>query len=156
MNDVQVRERADASPEQLTADLESAAERGIRTRRRIPTAVRALRVPFGPPLGWRSIGYLMDRIYTRDAWMHRIDIAWATGRPLELTADHDGRLVADVVAEWAKAHAHPFRLTLTGSAGGEWSSGVGGPILTLDAVDFARTVSGRAAGDGLLGQQVPF
>ena len=156
MNDVQVRERADASPKQLRADLESAAERGIRARRRISTVVRSLRVPFGPPLGVRSIGYLMDRIYTRDAWMHRIDIAWATGPPLDLTADHDGRLVADVVAEWAKAHAQPYNLTLTGSAGGRWSSGVGGSILTLDAVDFARVVSGRAVGDGLLAQQVPF
>ncbi|MDX1382582.1 MAG: hypothetical protein R3190_03005, partial [Thermoanaerobaculia bacterium] len=45
---------------------------------------------------------LFDTILTRDTWMHRTDLAEATGRPLELTADHDGRIVADVVAEWAR------------------------------------------------------
>ena len=104
----------------------------------------------------RSVGYLMDRIYTRDAWMHRIDIAFATRRTLDLTADHDGRLVADVVDEWANAHGRPYDLTSTGPAGGRWSSGAGGATMTLDAVAFCRVLSGRAAGDGLLAQQVPF
>ena len=45
---------------------------------------------------WR-MGYLVDIILTRDTWMHRVDIARATGRPMELTAEHDGRIVADVV-----------------------------------------------------------
>jgi len=156
MNDVQVRERADLSPTRLIADLACAGGRGIRARKRIPAFVRALRIPFGPPLGVRSVGYLMDRIYTRDAWMHRIDIAFATGRPLDITADHDGRLVADVVDEWANVHGRPYDLTLTGPAGGRWSSGAGGASLTLDAVDFCRVLSGRAEGDGLLAQQVPF
>jgi hypothetical protein len=98
----------------------------------------------------------MDRIYTRDAWMHRIDLARATGRPLVLTPDHDGRLMADVVAEWASAHGRPFRLVLTGPAGGAWTDGDGGAGLTLDAVEFARTASGRVAGTGLLAHQVPF
>lgn len=39
--------------------------------------------------------------------MHRIDISRATGRPLTLTADHDGVLVADVVHEWAGRHGTP-------------------------------------------------
>jgi len=129
---------------------------GRRCRRRIPAAVRVLRVPFGPPLGFRSIGYLMDRIYTRDAWMHRIDISTATSRPLVLTADHDGRIVDDIVREWAHDHRQPYRLTLTGPAGGEWSSETGADPLTLDAVLFCRIMAGRVAGDGLLHQQVPF
>ena len=33
---------------------------------------------------------------------------------MELTAGHDGRLVADVVTEWARRHGQPFTLTLTG------------------------------------------
>ena len=43
----------------------------------------------------------MDMVWTRDVWMHRIDITRATGRPLvgKLTAEHDGRIVADIVAE---------------------------------------------------------
>jgi uncharacterized protein (TIGR03083 family) len=155
MNAVQVQERADARPDQLCNDLALTGARAVRRRSRLPAAVRALPIPFGPPLGTKPLGHLMDRIYTRDAWMHRIDIARATGRPLELTADHDGRIVADVVAEWARAHGQPYRLTLTGPAGGSWSHGDGEP-LTLDAIEFCRILSGRAAGSGLLAHAVPF
>lgn len=112
-------------------------------------------MPFGPPLGLRSVGYLMDCIYTRDAWMHRIDLARATGRELVVTADHDGRLVADVVREWARAHAQPYRLVLTGPAGGAFGA-AHGRHLELDAVQFCRAVSGRAPGEGLLATPVPF
>ena len=123
---------------------------------RIPAPLRAIRIPFGPPLGTRPLGYLMDRIYTRDAWLHRVDLARATDRALELTADHDGRIIADIVAEWATVHGQPYRLTLTGPAGGTWSRGQDGEQLTLDAVEFARVLSGRAEGTGLLAHAVPF
>ena len=156
INDVQVGERRDRSPEQLLTELAAVGERGLRARRRLPAPLRALPVPFGPPLGTRPLGYLMDRIYTRDAWLHRIDICRATGREPVLTADHDGRLVADVVAEWARVHGRPYRLTLTGPAGGSWSSGTDGEEITLDAVEFCRTLSGRSAGTGLLTTGVPF
>jgi len=156
MNDVEVLERAELPPDRLLTDLAAAAERGVRARRRIPAAIRALRVPFGPPLGVRSVGYLMDRVYTRDAWMHRVDITRATSRPMVLTPEHDGRLVADVVREWARDHGKPFELTLTGPAGGHFSKGTGGQRLTLDAVQFCRILSGRAMGDGLLDRQLPF
>jgi uncharacterized protein (TIGR03083 family) len=156
INAVQVRERAGATPEELRRELADAGARGVRSRRRLPAVMRAVPVPFGPPVGTKPLGYLMDRIYTRDVWMHRVDIARATGRPLVLTADHDGRIVADVVTEWAATHGRPFRLTLTGPAGGTWSQGTGGEELILDAVEFCRIVSGRAKGAGLLGHAVPF
>ena len=156
MNAVQVQERADADPARLRADLESIGARAVRRRSGLPAPLRALRVPFGPPLGTKPLGYLMDRIYTRDAWMHRMDIARATGRSPELTAEHDGRIVADVVAEWAGVHDQPYRLTLTGPAGGSWSAGAGGEEITLDAVEFCRILSGRVPGSGLLAQSVPF
>jgi uncharacterized protein (TIGR03083 family) len=156
MNDVQVLERADRTPAELVEDLARAGRRGVRARRRLPAPLRALPVPFGPPLGVRPVGYLMDRIYTRDAWLHRVDIARATGRPLELTPDHDGRLVDDVVREWAGAHQAPYRLILTGPAGGTWNRGEGGEEHELDAVELCRVVSGRAEGAGLLGVRVPF
>lgn len=157
MSAVQVAERAGLAPVRLRAQLSAAATRGVRARSRWPAPLRGVRVPFGPPLGWRPLGYLTDRIYTRDAWMHRIDIARATGRSLHLTASHDGRLVADVVAEWAGDHGQPFRLELTGPAGGAWQRGTGGPVLVLDAVELARVLSGRApAPHPLLGHQVAF
>ena len=80
----------------------------------------------------------MDVIYTRDTWMHRVDLAQATGLPLELTADHDGRLVADVVRDWADRHGRPFRIQLDGPAGGSYAQGVGGEEHNLDAVEFCR------------------
>lgn len=103
INAVQVRERAEATPAALLAELEETVPRSLRARGRLPAPLRALRVPFGPPLGVRPLGYLMGRIYTRDAWMHRVDVARATGRELVLTQGHDGRIVADTVEEWARA-----------------------------------------------------
>lgn len=156
INAVQVAEREQATPDQLVTALEDASRRGVRRRRRLPAPVRAIPVPFGPPLGVRSVGYLMDRIYTRDAWLHRVDISRATGRPLELTGDHDGRIVADVVEEWLRTHGQSCRVSLSGPAGGDWRQGAGGEEVRLDAVEFCRTVSGRARGEGLLAVGVPF
>src|ERR1039458_3637986 len=96
---------------------------------------------------WR-FGYLVDTIFTRDTWMHRLDISRATGHQMTLTADHDGRLVDDVVGEWARRHGQPFNLTLTGPAGGRWQvdgGGGGGEQLDLDALDFCWFEIGRAS-----------
>lgn len=156
INEVQVRERADHAPERLLRDLAEVAPHAVRARTRLPRLLRALPMPFGPPLGTKPLGYLMDRIYTRDVWLHRVDLSRATGRDLQLTADHDARLVADVVVEWADLHGQPFELHLTGTAGGRWRRGSDGPLIEIDAVEFCRTLSGRAAGTGLLATRVNF
>jgi len=88
--------------------------------------------------------------------MHRVDLTRAIGRALVLTQDHDAVIVADIVSEWAARHAQPYQLQLTGPAGGTWSSGSGGEAITLDAIDFCRTLSGRIPATGLLATQVPF
>lgn len=156
MNAVQVRERADRTSDELVSELVDVAPRAVRARRRLPRPLRALPVPFGSPLGTRPLGYLTDCIYTRDVWLHRIDISRATGRPPALTADHDALIVADVVAEWARTHGRPYALTLTGPAGGIWSEAPGGEGIELDAVQFCRLVSGRGPASGLLAVRVPF
>jgi hypothetical protein len=107
-------------------------------------------------IGPRTIGYLVDTILTRDTWMHRIDIARAIGTPPALTHDHDGALVADVVTEWAGRHGKPYQLNLSGTAGGTFNFGTGGPTLYLDAIEFVRTLSGRELGTELLAVPVPF
>jgi uncharacterized protein (TIGR03083 family) len=110
----------------------------------------------GGPERWR-LGYLVDVVLTRDTWMHRSDLAEATGRPMSLTAEHDGRIVADAVAEWARRHGQAFVLELTGPAGGTFVHGAGGEHVTCDAVELCRILSGRpAATEGLLSVQVPF
>lgn len=74
-----------------------------------------------------------------------------------LTPEHDGRLVADVVGEWARRHGRPFTLRLTGPAGGHFAAGGGGDeTVELDAVEFCRILSGRAPGVGLLARPVRF
>jgi len=62
------------------------------------------------------------------------------------------------VAEWARRHGRPFTLELTGTAGGTFTEGGPGAAATttLDAVELCRIFSGRATGDGLLTQEVPF
>jgi len=88
--------------------------------------------------------------------MHRVDASRATGRDMVLSADHDGRIVADVVDEWARRHGRSFSLELTGPAGGQFRAGESGEPLVLDAVDFCRILCGRASGEGLLATIVPF
>jgi hypothetical protein len=105
---------------------------------------------------WWALGFLIDIVLTRDVWMHRADISRATGKPMLLTADHDGVLVADVVKEWASRHQQDFRLRLSGPAGGAWSRGSGGESIELDAVEFCRILSGRGTATGLLSVEVPF
>jgi hypothetical protein len=97
------------------------------------------------------------------AWMHRIDACRATGAELALDDAHDGRIVADVVAEWARRHGRSFSLVLTGPAGGrfafESSSGSTSDAtesVEMDAVEFCRILAGRAEGAGLLTTIVPF
>ena len=161
----QVEERQHLGPEELRAELRRAVPRGARGRRRLPGLVRRRRLPGaevinGVPEKW-SFGYVTDVILTRDPWMHRLDLARATSREPVLTADHDGVLVADIVAEWVRRHGQPYRLQLTGPAGGSWSSGTGGVEIVMDAADFCRVISGRPGPDGgqplgLLSTQVPF
>jgi hypothetical protein len=117
-----------------------------------------VRLKQDPPFDTRrwKLGYLVDTIFTRDTWMHRLDICRATGRDMVVAPEHDGRLVADVVAEWARLHGQPFTLTLAGLGGGRWCAGNGGDQLELGALDFAWILAARAPGPGLLATKVPF
>jgi hypothetical protein len=158
MTALQIRDRTELTPDKIVARFERAAPRSVRARRRMPGLVRRMPMKVDPPFdrdGWR-LGYLMDVIYNRDAWMHRIDVSRAIGRDMVLTPEHDGRLVADVVAEWARRHGKPFTLILTGPAGGTFVAADGRERIELDPVELCRTLSGRAQGAGLLSTEVPF
>lgn len=162
MNALQVRMHAALSPAQRVAALRAAVPAAVAGRMRFPRLLRRVRVPVaqsGSSAGMPrslSLGHLMEVIYTRDVWMHRIDIARATGLPLHLDAAVDARVIEDVVAEWAAQHGEAFVLSLHGPAGGDFCQGVDGQRLELDAIDFCRTISGRVPGDGLLAVLVLF
>ena len=156
----QIEVTADLSTAALVAEARRLVPRATAGRRRTPAPLRRLvRIPVEVhdlAETW-PLGYFVDVILTRDAWLHRIDLCRALDRAPELTPDHDGRIVADVVDEWGRRHGRPFHLVLTGPAGGAF----GDPAvdaLELDAVEFCRIVSGRATGTGhpLLATEVPF
>jgi uncharacterized protein (TIGR03083 family) len=158
---VQVRERAHLTPAQVVERFASVAPKTVSGHTRIPAVVRnhlKLKVD-GPVYETWKLGYLVDTIYLRDLWMHRVDMARAVDRPVELSAGHDGRIVADIVAEWARRHGKPFVLELTGPAGGAYAQGPGASdadYVELDAVEFCRTLAGRAQATGMLTTIVPF
>jgi len=154
----QVADTAALSNDELVSRVDEMGPRAARWRSKAPWLFRKMPMKEqvgGKPETWR-MGYLLHVILTRDPWMHRADIAVATGRHLVLTPEHDGRIVADVVAEWARRHGQPFSLTLGGPAGGDFVAGEGGERIEIDAVEFCRVLSGRGSRSGLLAQEVPF
>lgn len=157
---LQVDERAAMTPPQIIDRFAARAPKAVKARRRAPGFIRRRQVPVMQDVGghkeaW-TIGFMLDVILTRDPWMHRIDIVRATGAEHVLTPDHDGVIVADIVAEWAARHGQPYSLHLTGPAGGTWTSGEGGPSIESSVEDFCLVISGRAPAEGLLATEVPF
>jgi uncharacterized protein (TIGR03083 family) len=150
-NALQVRDHAGLSPDERLAALRATAPRAVRGRSRLPAPIRQVSIPLdqggstapGMPAKLR-LAHLVDVIYTRDTWLHTIDIARAVGRPFVPDHDVDRRLVEDVVAEWAGRHGRPVDLHLTGPAGGRYRTAEPGPTVTLDAIAFCRVLSGRA------------
>jgi uncharacterized protein (TIGR03083 family) len=155
MNELQIRERSHLTNDEIVAQLTSIGPKAVKGRWGTPFPVRYLPIPFGPPIGWVPLKYLLDVGFTRDTWAHRIDACVALGRKMELTANHDGRLVADIVAEWAQIHGEPFELVLEGPAGGKFSQGVNGERVEIDALEFIRVLSGRRPGTGVLSNPLP-
>ncbi len=148
INQLQVDDRGEATLEQLVAEIAALGPKAARARRRLPRPLRRMPIPagFGLPRG-STFAYLVDVIYPRDLWMHRIDVARATGRELRTSAT-EADVVAQVVRDLAHAwEGHATTLTLTGHGAGSWTLGVGSPRTTLeaDAVQICRMLSGRAA-----------
>ena len=160
INRRQVEDRAGATEEELVAEFRKNAPKAIRTRQRLPWPVRQLRLPMGPPLGFTSIGYLMDTIVTRDQWMHRHDIARVTGREMVVTPEHDGRLLALVIRDLGRKlegqlQDRTIDLLLTGQAGGAFCFGSGSnadAVIEMDTATFNRLASGRLPAEAALAQ----
>ncbi|MGH9089875.1 MAG: maleylpyruvate isomerase family mycothiol-dependent enzyme [Acidimicrobiales bacterium] len=156
MNELQVRERAGLGAAALVAEWDAASARALRARARLPRPVAGLRLLDLPaPVGRQPLSYLFDVGFTRDVWMHRVDMARAAGKELDLDPDHDGRIVADIVAEWAGTHGETFSLDLGGPAGGRFRAGSGGEHVETDAVELCRILAERGHGTGILSHPLP-
>lgn len=162
-NDLQVRDHAHLSHEERLAELRRLAPAAVDGRMRLPGLLRRVTVPLdtggsiaaGTPTRL-NLGHLMDVVYTRDEWLHRIDIARAVGRSPDVDGHADRRIVEDIVAEWAGRHGQALTLRLHGPAGGAFRQGTGGGTLEMDAVEFCRALSGRVPAEGLLATRVLF
>jgi uncharacterized protein (TIGR03083 family) len=156
---LQISERSSMTPKDLLVTITALAPRAVAGRRKTPGLLRrSVKVYAPPPYDRMTLGFLIDTVFTRDVWMHRVDICRATGKEMALTAEHDGRIVAAMVGDWAARHGMAYHLVLEGPAGGSFSHGSDGERLHLDAVQFARILSGRdaAGASGLLATGVLF
>jgi uncharacterized protein (TIGR03083 family) len=153
-NQRQVEKRVNWTPAQLITEIRDNSEKSFVARQRFPLPLRWMR--FRTP-GYdysMSMGELIDNIFTRDMWMHRLDISRATGREMAQTHEYDGRITALVIRDLDQH----LRTKLTGSAviyhvygkaGGEWQLGGNNPAsasIILDVLDLHRIASGRLSG----------
>lgn len=159
INRRQLEDRQPATSADLVAEFREMAPRAVRTRQRLPWLLRNLWLPFGPPLGFAPLSYLTDTIYTRDQWMHRVDITRATGREMVVTPEHYGRMVALVVRDLGQRLKGQLQgrlhLLLRGEAGGRFSfDGGAGPeaVIEMEVVTFNRLASGRLAAEQALAE----
>jgi uncharacterized protein (TIGR03083 family) len=150
LNQRQVDIRREQPVEDLIAEVRDGTPKSIASRGRLNVVARNIRVP-APPVGLVGLGTLLHRIFPRDMWIHRLDIADATGKPFVQTPGHDDVVVALTVADAAKhvekkAPGLSFALTLPGPAGGSWAFGQNEASeweLRMDVTDFMRRSSGR-------------
>jgi uncharacterized protein (TIGR03083 family) len=168
-NDLQVADHRDLGHAELLTELEAVYPDSVRTRTHRSRIYDRLNVPIdqggstaqGMPTKL-NLGELFRVVYTRDVWLHRIDIARALGHQHALDTAADRRIVEDVVKEWADRHRAPFDLRLAGDAGGHYRRQGDGPTIELDAVDFCWILSGRGepardvTGSDLLSHRVLF
>lgn len=155
INEIQIADRQHKTNAELIAEIRDKGPRTIKNRQRMPFFLRAISIP--RPDGTKlNLGYMLDVIYARDTWMHRLDLARATNREMQLTREHDGRIVElvmrDVNALLApKLGNGALDIELTGIAGGAWRLGdshaslgmTPTATLRMDALEFNIYASGR-------------
>ena len=146
----EVDQRARATPADLIAELRAEGPEAITNRQFQPESIRSLQLPIGSGVKV-PVHVFVDVILPRDMWMHRMEIALATGRGIVRTADHEGRLTALVMRDLARRltpvlESRTIVYRLTGPDGGDFRFGPDLPpaaTLTMGTVDFHLLASGR-------------
>lgn len=150
INKLQVEERAGNTTVELVNEFRHCGPQAVKNRFRLPWLLRQIPLPL-PPVGRKTVGYLMDVIYPRDQWMHRYDISAATGREMVVSEEHDGRILDLVLRDIAHKLQNGLRgrcieLILTGSIHREYRLGEKPQpdcMVTLDVFAFHLLASGR-------------
>ena len=142
-NEAMVLARRDMTPDQLISELENAAPRFLTFRKRAGSVVGYLPLVVDT-VGMTNARFLLGQIFTRDHFMHRIDISRATGKEIDLGAP-EKRIVRDLVRHWGRSSKADARLHLTGPAGDGFVTGSGSSAtITGDAIEFCRLLAKRA------------
>lgn len=157
MNELQVRERVSLTTDELIEEWAAASDKALKARSKLPRPIARLKLLNLPtPVGRQPLSYLFDMGFTRDVWAHRIDICHAISVEPDHDAKHDGRILADIVAEWAATHEDAFTLTLDGPAGGTFIRGTAtDEDVHIGVVDFVRILAERTQGVGVLQHPLP-
>ena len=74
LNELEIREREHLSNGELAAKLGAVGPKAVKGRWRTPPPMRYLPLPFGPPIGWAPLKYLLDVGFTRDVWAHPLPL----------------------------------------------------------------------------------
>lgn len=147
-NQVQVEDRRPLSPAQLVETYEETSARMLRVRNVVGVVGKAIPMYNSLVGGLASVGFVADTIFTRDTFMHRIDISRAAGRELTMGLFQE-TLVADIVRDWAGRIDVPVRVELEGSGGGLFAHEGARVTVRASAPDFCRFMAGRLAEDEL-------
>ncbi len=145
-NALQITDYGPMSSSELVRRLAEVGRRAVRSGRRTPQFVRRLDTRRYFPeeaLIDSTLGYVIDILSNRDTWMHRLEIARATGRPF-VTGAHDESVVAQVIRDLAEEWDGPA-LVLELDRGGQWQLGEGEPVAWARAgtLDYLWHLSGR-------------
>lgn len=147
LSQAQIDDRDGLTDAALAADLRRWAAGAADGRRRQPRPLR--RVPMLAFTGLRpgtTLAHLLDVIYVRDVWLHRVDLQRATGVDMPVSTA-EGEVVAQVVRDLDLEWPGPaFTLELTGRGAARWRVGEGDPVATVteDSVALMRLLSGRS------------
>ena len=146
-NAVQVERARTTPPVEIMARTAEVFPTFLKVRRRLlagPLSPIKVAGPKGEPMTLRFLG---NKVFSRDHFMHRVDISRAVGRELNYVPA-DSLMVADAAKEWAAKHGVNARLELGGPIGGTYIAGAGErATIRGDAVDFMRFLSGRGTID---------
>lgn len=131
-NQAQVEMRRDRTTAELVAEVREGTPRAIASRVRMNPLARNIRLPV-PGYGLMTLDHLLNVVFPRDMWIHRLDLADATGRNFEITPGHDTMLLEGVLVDMERnvrklLPGRSLVLTIDGPAGGTWRLGEGDEI----------------------------